>query len=128
MNYNFDNQYSNNYLKNKIGEEYYSFLKNIYNKNSFEQQQDFNNFLNELNKIEDNKKLNDILIELKTKKELEELKNEKCKIMKTYHNEEFKNIKNDKNIVFYIMIFIIGLFIYFFVKSIHKKKIEILSL
>ena len=50
MNSYFNNQYYNNESnqndRNRVGDEYYNFLRNIYDKNSFEQQQDFNNFLN----------------------------------------------------------------------------------
>jgi len=107
MNSYFNNKYYNNQnVSNHVSSEYYNFLRNIYDKNSFEQQQDFNNLLNNLHSKEPNHALENMLIKLKTERELEELNNQRCKIMKTYHNEEFQTINSsDKNTIIKLIIF-----------------------
>jgi hypothetical protein len=124
MNSYFNNQYYNNESnqndKKRVGDEYYNFLRNIYDKNSFEQQQDFNNFLNRLYSNKPNKELENLIIRLKTNQELKELNNQKCKIMKTYHNEEFQTINlSDKNTIINLIIFF--LICYIIYKKFLKK-------
>ena len=124
MNSYFNNQYykneSNQNDKKRVGDEYYNFLRNIYDKNSFEQQQDFNNFLNRLYSNKPNKELENLIIRLKTNQELKELNNQKCKIMKTYHNEEFQTINlSDKNTIINLIIFF--LICYIIYKKFLKK-------
>jgi hypothetical protein len=124
MNSYFNNQYYNNQSnqndRNRVGDEYYNFLRNIYNKNSFEQQQDFNNLLNKLHSNEPNQKLENILIKLRTEKELKELNNQRCKVMNTYHNEEFQTINSsDKNTIIKLTIFF--LICYIIYKKFLKK-------
>ena len=113
MNSYFNNQYYNNQNdRNRVGDEYYNFLRNIYDKNSFEQQQEFNNFLNKLYSNEPNQELENLIIQLKTDHELKELNNQRCKIIKTYHNEEFKTINSyDKNLIIKLIIFLLIFFI-----------------
>ena len=120
--------YLNNSNKNdinRVDEQYYTFLKNIYNKNNFEQHQDFNNLFNSINNNNNNEKNNEInknneesKILLQTQKELNELNKERCAVIKTDHSEDFKNINNSLCIkkIFYVFIFIIIL--YYFVKNV----------
>lgn len=124
MNSYFNNQYYNNSSnqndRNRVGDEYYNFLRNIYDKNSFEQQQEFNNFLNKLHSNEPNQELENMLIKLRTKRELKELNNQRCKVMNTYHNEEFQTINSsDKNTIIKLIIFF--LICYIIYKKFLKK-------
>lgn len=124
MNSYFNNQYYNNSSnqndRNRVGDEYYNFLRNIYDKNSFEQQQEFNNFLNKLHSNEPNQELENMLIKLRTKRELKELNNQRCKVMNTYHNEEFQTINSsDKNTIIRLIIFF--LICYIIYKKFLKK-------
>ncbi len=124
MNSYFNNQYYNNQSnqndRNRVGDEYYNFLRNIYDKNSFEQQQDFNIFLNKLHSNEPNQELENKLIKLKTERELKELNNQRCKVMKTYHNEEFQTINSsNKNTIIKLIIFF--LICYIIYKKFLKK-------
>ena len=124
MNSYFNNQYYNNSSnqndRNRVGDEYYNFLRNIYDKNSFEQQQEFNNFLNKLHSNEPNQELENMLIKLRTERELKELNNQRCKIMNTYHNEEFQTINSsDKNTIIRLIIFF--LICYIIYKKFLKK-------
>jgi len=124
MNSYFNNQYYNNSSnqndRNRVGDEYYNFLRNIYDKNSFEQQQEFNNFLNKLHSNEPNQELENMLIKLRTERELKELNNQRCKVMNTYHNEEFQTINSsDKNTIIKLIIFF--LICYIIYKKFLKK-------
>jgi hypothetical protein len=124
MNSYFNNQYYNNSSnqndRNRVGDEYYNFLRNIYDKNSFEQQQEFNNFLNKLHSNEPNQELENMLIKLRTERELKELNNQRCKVMNTYHNEEFQTINSsDKNTIIRLIIFF--LICYIIYKKFLKK-------
>ena len=124
MNSYFNNQYYNNSSnqndRNRVGDEYYNFLRNIYDKNSFEQQQEFNNFLNKLHSNEPNQELENMLIKLRTERELKELNNQRCKVMNTYHNEEFQTINSsDKNTIVKLIIFF--LICYIIYKKFLKK-------
>ena len=92
--------YTNNNDKidiNKINIQYYDFLKNLVDKNNFEQQQDINNFSNLLNNTNNtNDNINnanelDKKILSQTKKELIKLHNDRCQIIQTDHQEDFKN-------------------------------------
>ena len=124
MNSYFNNQYYNNSSnqndRNRVGDEYYNFLRNIYDKNSFEQQQEFNNFLNKLHSNEPNQELENMLIKLRTERELKELNNQRCKVMNTYHNEEFQTINSsNKNTIIKLIIFF--LICYIIYKKFLKK-------
>lgn len=124
MNSYFNNQYYNNQSnqndRKRVGDEYYNFLRNIYDKNSFEQQQEFNNFLNKLHSNEPNQELKNMLIKLRTERELKELNNQRCKVMNTYHNEEFQTINSsDKNTIIKLIIFF--LICYIIYKKFLKK-------
>lgn len=128
--------YLNNSNKNdinRINKQYYGFLRNIYNGKNFEQQQDFNNFFNLINKennkendkenddeIEENNNEidKDIKILLKTKRELQELNKERCSVIKTDHSEDFKNINNKLFVKKIVYICIIFLILYYFLKNV----------
>jgi hypothetical protein len=94
---------------NKINIQYYDFLKNLIDKNDFEQQQNLNNFSNIINynnNINNDTNIRDKKILLQTKKELNELYKERCKIIKTDHREDFNNNNNKsyfKEIIYCIL-------------------------
>ena len=131
INYNTNGNYDNlinNYF-NKLdnddfihetdNNQYYAYLKSLYDTNNFELQQDLNAYQNKFGEEEQREIENDELykLRLETIKDLENLKKNRNEIMYTDHNEEFITLYNNNNTynnyLYFIIVIIIIVFLFF---------------
>ena len=105
--YNFFNMLNNNY--DGANDQYYSYLKSLYDKNNFELQQDLNAYQNkdgeDEQRIDENNDLYKLRIE--SVRDLQKIKKNKNIIMNTDHNEEFLCVNNNENNIYIIIILFI---------------------
>ena len=113
---NYFNKLDNDDFYDTDNNQYYAYLKSLYDTNNFELQQNLNAYQNKFGEEEQRKLENDELYKLKleTIEDLKNLKKYRNQIMDTYHNEEFISLNNDNNnnylyitIIIIIIIFII---------------------
>ena len=113
---NYFNKLDNDDFNDTENNQYYAYLKSLYDTDNFELQQNLNAYQNKYGEEEQRKIEHDELYKLKleTIEDLKNLKKYRNEIMFTDHNEDFISLNNDNNYYhyFYIIIIIIIVFIF----------------